>query len=168
MPRRDARTAATAVELAVSLDDLTLELDVRPAAARPNSAVLAVYDAAQFGGVQDVARQRRVRRHRLDSVDGVGEREGFGFEMCEQFHAEFDALCRVHRSHVDRVLCRLGRRTNALFSTLAFAAVALRGERRQVGVGLGIVVGHGYASICAVRDQKRSVLASRGRFEPSH
>jgi hypothetical protein len=39
----------------------------------PHAAVLARYHAAGLGRIEDLANERRVGRHRLDPVDGLGD-----------------------------------------------------------------------------------------------
>ncbi len=92
MPSRDGRSAATTVEVALALDDLTLEPDERAAALVANPALLSFDDTAEFRGVEDVSRERRVGGDRLDTVDDVREREFVRFEVGEEFEREFDAF----------------------------------------------------------------------------
>lgn len=95
----DGRAAAAAVEVALALDDLTLESDERAAAVVTDAAAVALDDAPKLRGIEDVARERRVRGDRLDAVDDLGEGEFVGFEVREEVEREFDALVACGLGH---------------------------------------------------------------------
>ena len=92
MARREPTPTATTLEISLLPDDLTLEADERATATGQEAAVLAVDDAALVRLVEDLAGERRVRGHRLDAVDGLGEAQLLNLQMCEEVEREFEFL----------------------------------------------------------------------------
>ena len=136
MARRDGRATAATVEVALALDDLTLEPDERAAAVVTDAAAVALDDAAKLRRVEDVAGERRVRGDRLDAVDKLCEREFVGFEMREEVERVTETGT-VRAREVPRVQAEGGQEWSL---TPALNEVVVQGPKRGHGQGVEMEV----------------------------
>jgi len=92
MTTRDASPTASALEVALADDDLTLKANECATTSCPKPPAIAVDNAAFFGSVQNLSSERWVGGNRLEAIDGFGESEIVRLEVSQQFDTEFDGL----------------------------------------------------------------------------
>ncbi len=106
MSLRDTRPAASTLELSLTNDDLTFEANEGATATGPEPRAISIDYTAFVGRIEDVTRKRWVGSDCFESIDCLGQIEFVGFEMRQQFNAEFDRILSAPRRNLT-VLVRL-------------------------------------------------------------